>query len=88
MISRKHLLQRYGLTMEQFNNLLAKQRGRCAICRCDRCPTFGRLSVDHDHTNSVVRGLLCDPCNKALGLFHDNLHFLKRALLYLQKATK
>jgi len=54
----------YGLSAEQYDALLARQGGRCAICRAR--PKSKRLAVDHDHSTGAVRGLLCSRCNHEL----------------------
>lgn len=61
-----HLFRVYGLTMDQFDALVAAQRGLCAMC--GHAPT-GRFNVDHDHATGAVRALLCGPCNRALGFY-------------------
>ena len=79
--------RRYGLTVEQYNALLIKQDGKCAICREVFIPTKAhpRLSVDHKHGTKIVRGLLCHRCNIGLGAFRDNSEYLLNAYAYLQK---
>lgn len=57
------LWQRYRLTVEDYDTMLAAQEGRCGICRTDVCATHTFLSVDHDHATGVIRGLLCHSCN-------------------------
>lgn len=65
---RKYMLRvKYGLTPEQYDMMLKRQGGRCAICR--KQPRRIRLAVDHDHSKKgrkidSVRGLLCSYCNK------------------------
>lgn len=54
----------YGLTADQYDDLLRRQGGRCAICRAK--PKSKRLAVDHDHKTGAVRGLLCSRCNHDL----------------------
>jgi hypothetical protein len=54
----------YGLTADDYDELLARQGGRCAICRAK--PKSKRLAVDHDHKTGTVRGLLCSRCNHDL----------------------
>lgn len=69
----------YGITPDDFKKLLAKQKGKCAICK-KRKQT---LHVDHNHKTGKVRGLLCGNCNRGLGLFFDNKKFLQAAIIYL-----
>jgi hypothetical protein len=80
----KHLLNRYGLSPEDYQNLLDKQKGRCAICSTDD-PGRGEVFflVDHCHLTKKVRGLLCDNCNKGLGHFKDSFSILTKAIKYL-----
>lgn len=73
----------YGFGIEQYNQLLMIQRGVCAICATT---SHGkRLHVDHDHATGKVRGLLCGPCNTALGGFRNNPDHLASAIRYLQR---
>jgi hypothetical protein len=62
------LRKRYGIDLETYEQLETEQGGKCLIC--DREPK--RLCVDHCHETGAVRGLLCQPCNKALGYAKDN----------------
>lgn len=81
---RSHLKQTYGMSIEEFEDMVVAQQGRCAIC--DR--TADPLHIDHDHTSGKVRGLLCRPCNQGLGLFRDNPQFLLSAAKYLDSDRK
>jgi hypothetical protein len=54
----------YGITSEQYDELLKLQDHRCAICRAR--PKTKRLAVDHDHKTGAVLGLLCSRCNHDL----------------------
>lgn len=81
--------RKYGLARGQYQRLFESQGGVCAICR--RAETFdrkgyrrARLSVDHDHATGLVRGLLCMDCNRAIGLFRDDIDVLEGAIAYLQ----
>lgn len=76
---RNKLRREYGLTLEQFDAMLTAQAGLCAICQREMTPPH----VDHDHSTGVVRGLLCQPCNTALGLFQDDPEILATAAAYL-----
>jgi hypothetical protein len=50
---------------------------------CTICGDEGNLVVDHDHKENKIRGILCNRCNKGLGLFRDNPDFLEYARIYL-----
>jgi hypothetical protein len=78
-----YLKYQYGLSLEEFNELAAEQDGRCKIC--GEAESLGRLHVDHDHLTAKFRGLLCGPCNRALGLMKDNPDRLRRAAQYLEQ---
>lgn len=77
------LSKRYGITTADFDAMLAKQLGRCAICATDEPGGMGSFHVDHDHVTGAVRGLLCYKCNQGLGFFNDNPRLLQRARRYL-----
>lgn len=54
----------YGITLEEYDEILAYQEGKCAICR--KPPKAGAvLHIDHEH-GGHVRGLLCGYCNTRL----------------------
>ena len=74
------LKRRYGITQAEYDALLAKQAGACAICR--RQPK-GRLCVDHCHLTGRIRGLLCHKCNIGLGNLREDHRTLIAALAYL-----
>jgi hypothetical protein len=78
----------YGLTVEQHQRLYDGQNGVCAICGQPETRVIGgkiaALTVDHNHHTGQVRGLLCSRCNLGLGMFCENIEFLKKAVAYLQ----
>ena len=76
---------KYGVTIDQYNQMFAEQNGCCAICKIHQSDLKKRLDVDHDHVTDKVRGLLCNSCNKALGLLKDSLISLENASIYLKK---
>lgn len=79
---KSYLKRKYGITPEQYDALLAKQEGGCAIC--GRPPRRDiALHVDHEHGTGRIRGLLCFRCNNALGDFDDDHDRLVHALTYL-----
>jgi hypothetical protein len=73
----------YGITLAEYDTLLASQEHRCAICYTHEDDLPQKLCIDHDHDSGVVRGLLCDTCNRGLGLLKDKSHSLERAVQYL-----
>ncbi len=75
------LTRQYGLSLAQYNEMLDRQHGRCAICRE---PFHARPAVDHDHASGRVRGLLCTFCNTGIGLFRDDPARLRSAIEYLE----
>jgi len=84
---RQMIWQReYGLDRAEVEELLVKQRHRCAICEV-RFVMDGRhqgFYIDHDHKTDEVRGLLCQRCNHGLGQFCDNPKWLRKAAKYLR----
>jgi hypothetical protein len=78
-----YLKRKYGITIEQYDELLAAQGGRCAICRREPRPDIS-LHLDHDHESGQLRGVLCFRCNNALGDFDDEVSLLRAAVGYLE----
>lgn len=84
---QRFLWRMYGLTLENYDNLLQQQDRKCGICRKPHDTRTGKgLRVDHDHITYRVRGLLCDPCNSALGRLGDSIESIERVLKYLYQA--
>jgi|SRR5580704_6607721 hypothetical protein len=78
----------YGMTFKEYEALLEKQSGLCAIC-LRPLPDIdsGRYPpVDHDHVTKKVRGIVHGKCNRGIGMFDDNPLFLRRAARYLEEA--
>lgn len=88
----KTIKSKYGLLTIEYEALLRLQREACAICdkhvKENTGPSardgFQRLAIDHDHVSKQVRGLLCNTCNRALGMLQDDPHILHRAWKYLK----
>lgn len=89
---RDHLKSKYGITPEEYEALVEKQKGLCAICNESglsrsgggRAKKSSPLFVDHDHVTEEVRGLLCHKCNVAIGLMLDDPQRLERAAAYIR----
>jgi hypothetical protein len=82
---KKKLWYKWGISLEHYNDMLAEQRGVCAICKTK--PTSRNLDVDHIHGTKpkALRGLLCPTCNKAIGLLYDSSKLCREAASYLEK---
>lgn len=78
---KQNLRRKFGITVEEYDRLLGEQGGVCKIC--GREPGARLLAVDHCHSSSRVRGLLCSSCNVALGMFADDVTRLRAAIDYL-----
>lgn len=74
----RHIRNRYGITLERFNEMLQRQGGGCAVCG-----ETEKMVVDHCHATGKVRGALCIRCNTGLGGFRDRADLLRRAIEYL-----
>lgn len=87
---KNHIRNRYDISLEQFLELVKIQEGRCAICNeyPDKQPKKKRLCVDHDHKTGLIRGLLCDRCNKGISYFLDSTDLLYKAIYYLKTKSK
>lgn len=83
---RRHDLRRhFGITEAEYDAILAKQGGACAICKGPQQRAGAKhFAVDHDHATGRVRGLLCSRCNVGVGQFLDSPQRLAAALAYLQ----
>lgn len=91
--SRRTMLKnKYGLTLEDYDNLLKSQNGVCAICEraetsrsSEKGPAVDSLKVDHCHTTGKIRGLLCSECNFGISKFDDNIRHIISAANYILK---
>jgi hypothetical protein len=76
----------YGITIQEYYEILKKQDEKCAICETKAGNEKNkRLVVDHHHETNIVRGLLCQRCNRAIGLLRDDRALLEKAIMYLGK---
>jgi len=81
----------YGITFEEYQEMVVKQNNCCAICmvpetRLDhRTNKPQQLHVDHCHKTGKVRGLLCSRCNTGLGKFEENILLFESCIKYLQR---
>ena len=80
------LIRTYGITLDEYEKMLIQQESSCYICKI-KAPLhvcgYPVLAVDHDALTGKVRGLLCRPCNIAIGIFKHDVQILQRAIEYL-----
>lgn len=69
--------------VENYERLFSAQKGVCKICKQEEVGK--RLAVDHDHTTLKVRGLLCEDCNRALGLLRESFDIALQLAKYVQE---
>lgn len=86
----RNLKQRYGITVDEYESLIANQNNACAICEVeipDKLEYKGkrRSVVDHNHETGEVRGILCLKCNLVLGHARENTTILYKAIVYLSE---
>lgn len=82
-MQRVHRIKRkYDLSPEQYKKILDFQNGGCGIC--GKLPKKYHLSVDHDHKTGLLRGILCSPCNRAIGILGDSVESLGKTISYLK----
>jgi hypothetical protein len=80
----QRLRRAYGISKDQYEAMLARQAGVCAMCKK---PPAEPLLVDHCHATGRVRGLLCRTCNTGLGFFGDDHRLMTAVADYLKKAA-
>tara|TARA_R110000765_G_scaffold317015_1_gene409281 strand:+ start:1037 stop:1534 length:498 start_codon:yes stop_codon:yes gene_type:complete len=90
----RHIVKKYGITEEMYHDMSREQGDMCSICKKHKDdvilpdnPRSGQRTrpfvIDHCHKTNTVRGLLCNKCNTALGLFNDDVELLRFAKEYL-----
>lgn len=90
----RNLLNNYGLSLEDYVNMVEAQNGQCLICHTTDPAKGGRKSgrgggmkyfcVDHNHTTGKVRGLLCYSCNRIVGMIEESPEWCSRAAAYIE----
>jgi hypothetical protein len=82
---KRGLRRHYGMTVEQYQQMLSDQVGCCACCGKHESEFKRRLHVDHDHNSGHIRALLCTECNPGMGYFCHSVERLEMAIRYLKK---
>ncbi len=83
--ARNYQLKRdFGISIEEYGKMLELQGYRCKICLVDASKFNKVFAVDHSHKTGKIRGLLCGPCNSAIGLMKEKIEVFKSAISYLE----
>jgi hypothetical protein len=91
-----HYRLNYNTSREEVKNKLEEQNSECLICTSDiyigekdetssRSITKSTAVLDHCHKTGQVRGLLCNNCNRGIGLLKDSPEICINAANYLKK---
>ena len=93
--------RRHGITLQQYMQLRTMQKDRCKACGDPlQLERLNMVHVDHDgsccplengRTRSCgrcVRGLLCSPCNRAIGLMERYGTRVYRWIQYIRTAER
>jgi hypothetical protein len=84
-MNQRARLKQHGMTIKDWDELFAKQEGRCATCGTHQSDLDRTLAVDHCHLSEKVRGLLCTSCNATLGFVKEDPTILQRMIVYLKE---
>jgi Recombination endonuclease VII len=83
----RHLLYRYGITLEEKGKMVQAQNNYCLICK-NPFKNSKDIHVDHCHETDKIRGVLCHSCNTGIGHFRDSPKLLQRAIHYIEHHAK
>lgn len=80
---------KYGISHDEYLEMLEKQNGLCAICHSSANDEHhGLLVVDHCHVTGNVRELLCRNCNLSLGNAKESIEILHSMIAYLNRHSE
>lgn len=82
---RERTLKKYGIDIATYEATLEIQGGCCRICKKRPEDDPQPFHVDHSHKTGRVRGILCHGCNTGIGLFKEDVAFLKEAIAYIER---
>lgn len=85
--SRSQVKRKFGIPLEQYEQMLVDQRGLCFICHQPN-PTNIPIGLDHNHDTGAVRAFLCAACNLGIRHFKENPELIRKAIQYLNKCNE
>lgn len=84
-VRENHLNRKFGITQEQYEQMLEAQGGKCALCPRTEPGGMGSFHIDHCHTTGKIRKLLCTKCNSCLGQADDDPERLEAMAKYIRE---
>jgi hypothetical protein len=81
-LRNRKLKQKFGITLDIYNDMFNKQKGLCFICQ-QNTDNFHKIGVDHNHETGQVRKLLCSQCNTGIGHAKEDYNILLKMIWYL-----
>jgi glycyl-tRNA synthetase (class II) len=87
-IQLKSRCKKYGIELEEYYDMLKQQDNKCIICNTNELNLNRKLNIDHNHKTGEVRGLLCDRCNKVIGLLNEDINIMRSMIEYINKNGK
>lgn len=82
------LKYKYGITVEQKNQMIIIQNNKCACCKDPLDNNPRNVCIDHDHITGKLRKVLCQKCNKSLGIMEENVDKISKLLEYAKYCNK
>ncbi len=79
---------RYGVSLKELECLFELQGRKCASCGSLEPRSKKGWAIDHNHETDEIRGILCQPCNVALGMVEESIERLHQLEAYLRKFQK
>ena len=83
----RRIPRQFGMSYQELLIIKEDQDYKCAICGVHEENTTKRLAIDHDHTTGLVRGYLCNSCNRGIGLLKDDPNVMRSAIEYLERSS-
>ena len=85
---RNHRIKKvYSLSEREYAEMVIRQGGKCGICGKEPSGEWHgdrSLNIDHCHATGKLRGLLCNKCNRAIGILGDTVESIERVMSYLK----
>lgn len=78
----------YGMSEDDYWAFYRDCRGRCPVCAVSFEDDPAGMTVDHDAKTRVIRGLICQYCNIAIGALDHSPSVARAAAKYLETPPK